>query len=165
MVVNPTITAEDFSTIHNGLCDLRQVCERLDGMLAPEIYQLLLRARDQIRNGLDSAYEQDDRVFSKRSRHYNEVSKELGIRDSEWSIYTVEDMSDRHPFEGADRVVYRNHWGQKPVSSSINGLSWAALWVAANRCVRDSGDEHHVFIEQFSLDPQDPHTLILSTGS
>ena len=165
MVANPTITAEDFSTIHNGLCDLRQVCDRLDGMLAPEIYQLLLRARDQIRSGLDSAYEQDDRAFSKRSRHYDKVGEELGIDSSEWSIYTVEDMSDRHPFEGADRVVYRDHWGKNPVSSSINGLSWAALWVAANRCIRDSGDEHHAFIERFEPDAEDPRTLVLSTGS
>lgn len=165
MIANPTITAEDFSTIHNGLCDLRLVCDRLDGVLAPDLYQLLIRARNEIRRGLDSAYEQDDQVFSKRSRHYDEIGKELGISDSEWSIHSVESMSDRHPFEGADRIVYRDHWGPKPVSSSINGLSWAALWVAANRCVRDSGDEHHVFIEQFSPDPKDPRTLVLSTGS
>lgn len=165
MFANPTITAEDFSTIHNGLCDLRQVCDRLDGVLSPELYQLLLRARDQIRSGLDSAYEQDDRAFAKKSRHYDEVSKELGIRDSEWSIHTVEDMNDRHPFEGADCVVYRNHWGPKSVSANVNGLTWAALWVAANQCIRDSGDSHHVYIENFEQDSEDPRTVFLSTGS
>jgi len=165
MNCNPVITAEDFSTIHNGLCDLRQVCDRLDGVLSPELYQLLIRARDEIRRGLDSAYEQDDRAFVKKSRHYDQVKQELGTTDSEWSIYEVANMADRHPFEGADRVVYRSHWGPKPVSVSVNGLSWAALWVAANRCIRDSGDGHHVFIEHFEPDAEDPRTLLLSTGS
>ena len=165
MNINPQLTAEEFGTIHNGLCDLRQLCDRLDGVLAPELYQLLVRARDQIRNGLDSAYEQEERSFVRNQKHYDQVRQELGIVDSEWSIFSVEDMSERHPFEGADRVVYYMHWGPKPVSSSINGLSWSALWMAANRCIRDSGDSHHVFIEQFSPDVNDPRTLILSTGS
>jgi hypothetical protein len=62
-------------------------------------------------------------------------------------------------------VVYRNHWGKNPVSCSINGATWAALWVAANACIRDSGDDHHIFIEDFRPDPEDARTLLLSTGS
>lgn len=62
-------------------------------------------------------------------------------------------------------MVYRNHWGAEPVSVSIQGLTWAALWVAANAAIRDSGDDHHVYIEAFRLDAEDPRTLVLSTGS
>jgi hypothetical protein len=51
------------------------------------------------------------------------------------------------------------------VSCSINGATWAALWVAANACIRDSGDDHHIFIEDFRPDPEDARTLLLSTGS
>jgi len=160
-----SITLEDFKTIHNGLCDLRQVCDRLDGVLSNDIYQLLIRARDEIRRGMENAYQQEERDFVGKSRHYAQVRQELGTSDSEWSILTVSNMSDRHPFEGADRVVYQLHWGKKPVSASINGLSWAALWVAANRCIRDSGDSHHVYIERFTPDAEDPRTLVLSTGS
>jgi hypothetical protein len=82
-----------------------------------------------------------------------------------WSIFEVSNLSDRHPFEGADRVVYKDHWGNKTVSCSINGLTWAALYIAANACIRDSGDGHHIYIEQFKPAKDDPRTLILSTGS
>lgn len=160
-----TLNQKEFSTIHNGLCDLSHACERLYDVLAPELYQLLLNARDQVRSGLDSAYEQDNKAFTRKSCHYDEVKAELGLKNSKWSIYEVDNLSDRHPFEGADRVVYRDHWGRKPVSSSINGLSWVALWRAADACIRDSGDRHHEFIESFNRDPEDTRTLILSTGS
>ena len=160
-----TLTANEFKTIHNAVCDLDSLVHRLEEVLKPDLYEKLIKARNSIRTGLAGAYEQDDKVFSRRSRHFDSVSAELGVRSSEWSMYEVDNMSDRHSFEGADRVVYKDHWGDKPVSCSINGLTWAALWVAADACIRDSGDQHHVYIEQFTRDSADPRTLILSTGS
>jgi len=52
--------------------------------------------------------------------------------------------------------------GDKPIVKSVNGLTYAALYVAADACIRDSGDEHHVFIERFK---QVGSTLLLTTGS
>ncbi|NDB07825.1 MAG: hypothetical protein EBX97_03950, partial [Actinobacteria bacterium] len=82
-----------------------------------------------------------DADFDHKYNHYDSVQKDLGLR-SVWSIYEVENLNDRHPFEGADRIVYRDHWGDKPVSNSIFGLTWAALFRAADACIRDSGDAH-----------------------
>ena len=161
----PTLSAEEFRTIHNAVCDLDRLVSRLEDVLKPELYQRLVEARNNIRTGLAGAYKQDDDAFSRKSRHYDSVKQELGVEHSEWSIYEVDNLSDRHPYEGADRVVYRNHWGSEPVSASIQGLTWAALWVAANACIRDSGDDHHVYIESFEPDAEDPRTLVLSTGS
>ena len=161
----PTLTAEEFRTIHNAVCDLDGLVHRLEEVLKPELYQRLVEARNNIRNGLGGAYKQDEDAFSRKSRHYDSVKADLGVKHSEWSIYEVDNLSDRHPYEGADRVVYRNHWGKQPVSVSINGLTWAALWVAANAAIRDSGDDHHVYIEAFEPDAADPRTLVLSTGS
>lgn len=164
MNCNPTLTAEEFKTVHNALWELDSVTRQLEDILNPELYVKLARAASTIRRGLAGAYEQDSKAFELKSSHYDRIRNELGLGTS-WSIYEVNDLSERHPFEGADRVVYRDHWGDKPVSASINGLSWAALYVAADACIRDSGDSHHAFIEQFQPDPQDPRTLILSTGS
>lgn len=165
MNCNPTLSAEEFRTIHNAVCDLDRLVSRLEDVLKPELYQRLVEARNNIRTGLAGAYKQDDDAFSRKSRHYDSVKKELGVDHSEWSIYEVDNLSDRHPYSGADRVVYRNHWGAEPVSVSIQGLTWAALWVAANAAIRDSGDDHHVYIESFELDGEDSRTLVLSTGS
>lgn len=153
MNCNPTLTADEFKTIHNTLWAMEY-----DGMDSKT-------AAEKIRKALAGAYQQDHAAFDRKGQHYTNVKAELGIRGSDWSIYEVDNLSDRHPFEGADRVVYTTHWGEKPVSCSINGLTWAALWVAANACIRDSGDDHHTFIEAFRPSKDDPRTLILSTGS
>lgn len=162
MNCSPTITAEEFKNIHNGLCELNSVIERLEGVLSPNLHAMLVSAKAQISAGLVGAYDQDDRAYTKNRDHFEQVQKDLGLMDSIWSMYEVPDLNVRHPFEGAQEVVYRNHWGEKTVYVQINGSTWAALWVAANAAIRDSGDDHHIFIEDFT---RSGDSLILSTGS
>lgn len=165
MNCSPTLTAEDFKTIHNALWELDAVTRQLEDVLKPELFTKLARAASTIRKGLEGAYEQDDRAFRVKMDHYGSVQRELDIRDSEWSIFEVDDMNSPHPYKGATVVRYKDHWGDKTVSSAINGTTWNALWVAADACIRDSQDEHHVFIEQFRPSTEDPTVLFLSTGS
>ena len=164
MNYSPTLTAEEFKTIHNALCDMRSVYETLQGVVREPITDKLSKAIREMETGLARAYEEEHKSFDRKSKHYESVSEELGLK-SIWSVYEVDNLSDRHPFEGADRVVYKDHWGEKPVQCSVNGLTWAALYVAADACIRDSGDNHHIFIERFLPSKDDPRTLILSTGS
>jgi hypothetical protein len=165
MNTSPTITAEDFKTIHNALCEMRSVYETIQGVVREPITDKLASAIREMETGLKDAYEQDNKAFDDKYAHYDDVRGQLGLANAVWSIFEVNNLSDRHPFEGADRVVYKDHWGGQPVSCSINGLTWAALYVAANACIRDSGDKHHIYIELFTPDKDDPRTLILSTGS
>lgn len=158
-----TLQAKDFSTVHNALCELRSVQERLTGVIHHDLADKLQSIVRSFEDGLADAYRQDNEKFETKMSHFGNVQEELGLR-AVWSIYEIENMSDRHPFEGADRVVYKDHWG-KPVSCSINGLTWAALYVAGDACIRDSGDNHHIFIEQFAPSKEDPRTLIMQTGS
>ena len=164
MNCNPTLTAEEFKTVHNGLCDLDSVIRQLEDVLKPELYAKLARGASEIRIGLASAYDQDDKSFSSKSRHFDEVKASLGLQHSEWSIFEVEDMSARHPFHGATKVHYKDHWG-KPVTKDVVGATWAALYVAGNAAIRDSGDSHHVFIEHFEPSKADSSVLIMQTGS
>lgn len=144
-----TLKAEDFKTIHNALWALQYGGKDVEDQV------------EIIRNALEDAYAQERSDFDRKSDHYSQVKEELGLR-SIWSIYEVANLSERFPFEGVTRVVYKDHWGDTPVATEINGSTWAALYVAADACIRDSGDEHHVFIERFK---QFGDTLILTTGS
>lgn len=57
-------------------------------------------------------------------------------------------------------IVYRDHWGDQEARESVDGNTWRDLYLAADRCIRDSGDHHHVFIE--ALKPgQEPGELEL----
>jgi hypothetical protein len=164
MNCSPTLTADEFKTIHNGLCALESGLRHLEGVLRQDLYVNMAHAASEIRRGLDNAYKQDQESFDRKYEHFQKVQEQLGLK-SVWSVYEVEDMANRHSFTNVDRVVYKDHWGGKPVSCSINGLTWSALYVAADACIRDSGDNHHVFIEGFYPAEDDPRTLILTTGS
>ena len=143
------LTAEEFKTIHNTLWAMQY--QGMDGKTGAE----------KIREALAGAYAQESKAFSRKSDHYQEVKKELGL-DAIWSIYEVENLSERHPFEGVATVTYKDHWGANPVVVPVNGSTWAALYVAGNAAIRGSGDDHHVFIEQFK---KVGNTLVMTTGS
>jgi len=153
MFCSPTLTADEFKTIHNTLWDLQY--NNLDGVTGAE----------RIREALKGAYKQDHKAFTDKGDHYDQVREQMGLTTT-WSIYEIDNMADHHKFgPDVDRVVYRDHWGDKPVQASIQGTTWAALYAAADYCIRNSGDGHHGFIEDFVVDKEDPRTLILYTGS
>ena len=145
-----TVKASDFSKIHNALWHIQYN----NGNVTEQI--------EVIRAALQDAYAQEDKASRIKSDHYGQVKKELGL-DAIWSIYEVNNLSDTHTYQGVTTVTYKNHWGERgDVVVPVNGLTWAALYVAANAAIRESGDEHHVFIEGFQ---QVDDTLILVTGS
>lgn len=161
MNCNPTITSEDFKKIHNALCSLRNMQERLDGVVHYKLSKDFSQYVKEISDALKSAYEQDQKSYKTKYDHFTRVQKDLGL-SSIWSMFAVDDLNEPHPFEGVTEVVYADHWGQKPVSVRINGLTWAAIYVASDVAIRDSYDYHHIFIESFI---QDGSKLILRTGS
>jgi hypothetical protein len=161
MNYSPTLTAQEFKNIHNGLCELNSAIGRLEGVLSPHLYDMLVSAKAQISTGLVGAYDQESQDSDRKREHYDSVMKDLGL-DAVWSVSEVKDLNERHSFEGAKEVVYRNHWGEKTIRVPIYGWTWAALYVAANAAIRDSGDDHHIFIEHFH---RSGDSLILSTGS
>jgi hypothetical protein len=144
-----TLTANEFKQIHNTLWAMQY-----DGMSADT-------GAEKIREALRGAYEQEKQDDDRKREHYEQVCQDLGLV-TVWSIYEVKDLNARHPFEGVKEVVYRNHWGERTVRVPINGLTWAALYVAANAAIRDSGDDHHIFIEHFD---RREDSLVLHTGS
>ena len=163
MNCNPTLTADEFKTIHNALCELDHVKQTLEDILSKDLYIKLAKATSQIREGLANAYEQDNKSFEHKMDYFDRVREELGL-SATWSMYEVDNLSDRHPFEGVTKVVYRAY-GSGDHEVAINGATWAALYVAANALIRDSGDDHHSFIEGFTQSSIDPTILFLSTGS
>lgn len=156
-----TLHSEDFRTVHNTLCELRD----LQRMVTEQpLGDLLLKIVRQFEQGLENAYNQDHAAFEAKSEHYSVVQSELGLR-SIWSIYEVEDLNQPHPYAAAAEICYRDHWGDAPVYEIIPGPTWRDLYSAADRCIQRSGDGHHIFIESFQPVADQPHQIRLTTGS
>lgn len=158
----PTLTAQEFSDIHNAKCELNGILQSLDGVIHPKLQERLEKALAQINKGLENAYRLDEEAYEKKSRHYDEISVANDFK-SIWSVYEVDDLNA--PFAGAaTHLAYKQHWGKKPVLVPINGNTWVDLWRAAEAAILESGDNHHIFIESFEPDG-DSGILNLSTGS
>lgn len=82
---------------------------------------------------------------------------------STWSVRGVQDLSLNHNYPSAIKVVYIEHWGKETVEANIQGQTWLDLYKSADKCITDSGDKHHVFIEDFV--PLENGRLELITGS
>lgn len=163
MFCEPKLSYEDFKQVHNGKYHIMCALERLEGVVAPEIYKLLEQGYNELKSGLENAYKQEDIEYKRKSRHYTDVAREHQL-NSIWSLYEIDDLSAEHPDKGAHTLVYEEHWGNVgPVEVPIEGPTWADLYRAADRAIGLSGDQHHVFIEAFKLGTTG--VLKLSTGS
>ena len=95
--------------------------------------------------------------------YFNQVREDLGL-NAVWSIYEVDNLSERHPFKGVTKVIYRAY-GSGDHEVAIEGNTWKSLYVAADQLIRDSGDGHHIFIEDFKQSSINPEILFVTTGS
>lgn len=161
---NFKLNDKEFRDIHNGLCMLDNVVGDLEDVIHPDLYKKLMKASKEIRSGFAGVYEQETKQFDEKSEHYDSVRRDLGLTAT-WSIFEVGDLNKAHPFFDAEYITYSDHWGKGEVVKAIAGLTWSALYMAANAAIRDSGDEHHTFIEQLTPLSDKPGYLKLSTGS
>ena len=89
-----TLHAEDFKTVHNTLCELRSLTERMThSMIKIEDVQRIVEGFEQ---GLKNCYEQERNIWTVKNEHYDTVKQELGL-SSIWSIYEVEELAQPHP--------------------------------------------------------------------
>jgi hypothetical protein len=93
--------------------------------------------------------------------------------NSIWSLDEIGDLTLNHPFTEFKKIFYSDHWGGinadgkrirsgRRVYAKINGPTWRHIHIAADEAIRKSGDEHHIFIEDFTIKGD---KLYLGTGS
>lgn len=149
MNCNPTLTSEEFKVLHNTLWEL----DRLNN---PAVQTLVERIRKVALNG---AYEQDRNAFDTKYDYYSRFREDNGL-SSIWSIYETSapgGFLEKHPYPADAFVVYQ---GQH---CAVYGNTWADIYRAADNCIKNSGDDHHIFIEGFEL--KNGNELHMGTGS
>lgn len=145
MLCNPTLTADEFKVLHNTLWELGCIDD-------PRVQSLVERIR---KDALKGAYEQENQLFDRKHDHFSAVRTEEKFV-SIWSVFEVDDLDSQHPYAVDSFVTYQ---GQH---CAVHGSTWRDLWRAADHCIRNSGDLHHLFVEGFEVVGKD---LRMYTGS
>lgn len=164
MNCSPTLTAAEFSDVHNAKCELHGIMQSIEGIVHPRVSERLLKAIELLNTGLKSAYDQDEAAFQSSESHFEEVERELGGMKSIWSMHEIKDLRAPHPYPEHTIVSYQG-WGEGEVKVSIDGPLWSDLWKAADQAIKLSGDGHHIYIEDFTQSKTRDFELCLSTGS
>jgi hypothetical protein len=150
-----TLRGEDFKIIHNTLCDLRNLVGRMEqSMIKTSEFDRIIEG---FQMGLKDAYEQDTATFDSKMDYYGDFQRENGLA-AIWSVYElpIHGFLFDHPFPSDAFVVYKDQ------HCAIYGETWADVYRAADQCIRNSGDLHHIFIENFELWGKE---VRLTTGS
>lgn len=153
-----TLRGEDFKTIHNTLCKLRGLVQRMEtSMIKVHDVQRIVEGFEQ---GLKGAYEQDESSFDHKMDYFRDFQDRNDF-EAIWSMYELDagcfELPHAYP---ADSVVVYGR-GHVPVL----GPTWGDVYRAADSAIRLSGDTHHVFIEGFEPVADQPHQIRLTTGS
>lgn len=81
------------------------------------------------------------------------MKKELNREETElksvWSMDTDLLKQVAPAIEGEARIIYKAHWGPNEPQIDLVDPTFVDLYRAAEQLIRESGDEHHVFIEDF----------------
>lgn len=150
-----TLKGEDFKIIHNTLCDLRNLVQRMEqSMIKTQEFDRIIEG---FQMGLRDAYAQDNSAFDSKMDYYRQFQQENGL-SAIWSCYElpIHGFLSDHPYEAALAVVYQG------CHELIKGATWGDVYRAADGAIFQSGDQHHIFIEGFELVGDE---LRLSTGS
>ena len=158
-----TITRNEFSDVHNGICELYALKQQVTGVIHPDLVQRLNRAFDLLEKGFANVREQENKEFDSKMDLFELTRKSFGFK-SVWSIYDF-DMNEGfagRPGYLAKELVYE--WDSAVRVPLPDNPTFLQLWGAADAALKESGDEHHVFIEGFRLS-EDGRALRLITGS
>jgi hypothetical protein len=150
-----TLRGEDFKIIHNTLCDLRNLVSRMEqSMIKTQEFDRIIEG---FQMGLKDAYDQDNSTFDSKMDYYGDFQRQNGLA-AIWSVYElpIHGFLSDHPFPSDAFVVYKDQ------HCAIYGETWADVYRAADQCIRNSGDLHHIFIENFELWGKE---VRLTTGS
>lgn len=150
-----TLHSNDFKTIHNTLCELRGLAQRMErSMIKIEEVEQIIAGFEQ---GLADAYTQDEVSFDDKMDYFGEFQNRNDF-ESIWSMFElpVGCFELPHPYLSDSFIVYGK--GHVPVL----GSTWGDVYRAADCAIRNSGDQHHCFIEGFTVKGNQLHMI---TGS
>lgn len=154
---NITISREQQRDLHNARAYFHQWYDQYRDVLGQRViddfskaFGLLIQAHNPIRA-------EEDKRWDERNDHYNSMKACFGFK-SVWSDYDIERLDDPLPSKYLDitHVKYYSQLVAVEKREAAAGLDWIALWAAADKAIEQSGDTHHIFVEGFYKDENDP---------
>lgn len=157
-----TISKKDFDLLTSVYPKISSLKQHLENAVHPKYIQEIDVISNTIKSVLDPFWKIEEKDWDK---NYNQLSK---ISDKNkfktvWSISEVRanELDDEFPFS-VKKLYYKD---QSITFDDSKKISWLDMWKSADKIIRMSGDDHHIFIEHFEQDKKNKECYNLVTGS
>lgn len=143
-----SINHDEARKLDRAVWAINSVVKALEDYLHPEVIKELMQAKKYIKEGMASINDQRQKEFDYKYKMFSKHQEANKLR-STWSIYEIESLDDDSGIM-ASKLVYDGGWGKK-VEAELprEAITYARLWEIADRLIKESGDNQHVFIEEF----------------
>lgn len=158
-----TITREEISAIHNGMCSVRRLKDLSEDMFKEDssVNKLIQEVFKYIEPVRKKLMDEADRDWDRNYKHFKSVAESEKLFDTIWSIYEVEDLYTESNVPKNSIVCV----GEYTIHITEN--RWIDLWRAVDSLAKRYEDRfgNHVFIEKFVQDKENPNQYNVWLGS
>lgn len=149
------VTQEGLEKLMNLQYKFHSLEAKLEHM-SPQVKAEFAELYGAVKDLFKAHREEEDKAYSLKSEVLDKIQEEHGFQ-SIWSMSEVSDMNA--VFGYVEAVEYEGN--TEVVGTEV---TWLQLWAIADRLIKQSGDFHHIFVENFHKKTGDiVHTLV--TGS
>lgn len=159
---------DDYGISCDAYSTLQKLCEDVDPAIMDTISNCIRSADNRVylKSSVDDNIEIPTSPSIQEKIDYFQSVKDTNkdtIQVSIWSIFDVMEF-DKVVFSGTGMdLLYIRNFGKEVQIALPENPTWLDMWKAADFVIRESGDLHHIYIEQFRK--LDDTTIELVTGS
>lgn len=157
-----TLSKKDFDLLTSMYPNISALKQHLEGVVHPKYTKEIELIEKKMETVFSPFWKEEDKAYDKNYKELSKISDKNKFR-SAWSITEVSATQMNDDFTSP--VKQLSYQGQVITYDSPQTFSWLEMWKEADKIIRMSGDEHHIFIEDFHADKKNPGHYSLSTGS
>lgn len=158
------INREQQKNLHNARCYFKQFEYKYSEIFGKEVLRDFKQAMKYFIEAHDPIRLIEDTRAEDRFNHYEAMRQYYGL-SAVWSM-TEYDRLDDNTDRDIKTIKYYNVIVPVVKRPEHPWLRWTDVYEACDKAIKQSGDEHHIFIEYLHREDSDPEgQYTLSTGS
>lgn len=161
-----TISKEQLNKLMDLMPDMCSLEQSLKPVVNNDIIKIIKNVRDTMGEVFKPFYDHEEDESDKDSKALNQISYDNKL-STIWSIEEVPSNKMHKKFPSKVKKIFYKSWSnpQEIVFSKARSMTWLEMWIEADKLIKLSQDQHHIFIEGFNADPNNPGVFNLETGS
>lgn len=158
------LTPEQYKELNSIYPKFHSVISVLEKTVKPEIVAEIVEMQQTFYKVFADKWKSEDEAFDKNYQALSEIADANGL-ESIWSVSEVPATDLDKVFTKEKKVIITySSWGN-PVEYVLENkgdkqITWLEMWRVADKVIKMSGDDHHVFVEAFRKVAKGKYQLI-----